>query len=46
MKKLSVVTFIILGLASLLAACGTAEEEPRVQPTEGKLTFVFFYTDG
>ena len=30
----------------LLAACTSAPEKRVIQPTEGKLTFAFFYTDG
>ena len=32
-------------LASL-AGCASASEKQGIQPTEGKLTFAFFYTDG
>jgi hypothetical protein len=35
--------FIMNGL---LVACSATTEKALIQPTEGKLTFAFFYTDG
>jgi hypothetical protein len=49
-KENSVKKFIVLlftfGMFGFLAACAPALEKQVIQPTEDKLTFVFFYTDG
>lgn len=46
----SVKKFIVLlftfGMFGFLAACASTSEKQGIQPTEGKLTFAFFYTDG
>jgi len=44
-KRLTVL-LLAFGVFGLLAACSSAAEEQAIQPTEGKLTFAFFYTDG
>jgi len=36
----------ILGIIGFLVSCSSVAEKPTPQPVEGKLTFVFFYTDG
>jgi hypothetical protein len=36
----------VIGIFGLLVACSPTPEKPAIQPTEGKLTFAFFYTDG
>jgi hypothetical protein len=45
MKKFLVLLFTF-GLFGFLAACASTPEKQVIQPTEGKLTFAFFYTDG
>jgi hypothetical protein len=35
-----------LGVIGLLVACSPPQESALIQPTEGKLTFAFFFTDG
>jgi len=44
-KKLLLLLFAF-GVSGFLAACTSAPEKPTIHPTEGKLTFAFFYTDG
>ena len=36
----------IIGMVGFLVSCSSSPEKPAIQPTEGKLTFAFFYTDG
>ena len=36
----------IVGIISLLVSCSSSPQGTLIQPTEGNLTFVFFYTDG
>ena len=45
MKKFIVLLFAF-GMFGFLVACTPTSERPGIQPTEGKLTFAFFYTDG
>lgn len=44
-KKFFVLLFAF-GIFGFLAACALTPENQTIQPTEGKLTFAFFYTDG
>jgi hypothetical protein len=33
-------------MLGLLVACSPSQESTLIQPTKGKLTLAFFYTDG
>jgi len=45
LKKFIALLFIF-GMLASLTGCASASEKQGIQPTEGKLTFAFFYTDG
>ena len=45
MKK-SLFLLFTVGMFGFFAACASEPEKQAIQPTEGKLTFAFFYTDG
>jgi hypothetical protein len=44
--KKSLFLVAIIGIVGLLVSCSSTPEKHAIQPTEGKLTFAFFYTDG
>jgi hypothetical protein len=45
-KQVSVLISILSIIGLSLIACSPSQERALIQPTEGKLTFAFFFTDG